>query len=101
MPLNDRNLILVDDGIATGASMRAAIAALRASAQERDPRRTRCAARDGRSLRARSTRSSASRPRVFYAIGAHYRDFHQLPDEEVVKLIRSVDVAREGTVTPS
>ena len=26
-------------------------------------------------------------PHPFYAIGMHYRDFHQIPDDEVVRLL--------------
>jgi putative phosphoribosyl transferase len=32
-------------------------------------------------------------PRPFYAIGFHYRDFHQVLDAEVVALLRAADAA--------
>ena len=39
-------------------------------------------------------------PEPFYAIGLHYRDFHQIADEEVVKLMRAAAITSESAATP-
>lgn len=80
--------ILVDDGIATGASMRAAVEAL----GRRRPAQLVVAVPVG----AAETVDELSRlaevvcletPRNFMSVGAHYRDFHQLTDAEVIALL--------------
>lgn len=92
-PLEGRVLILVDDGIATGASLRAAITAL----QRREPKRLIVAV----PVAARETVARLKRlvdevvclemPDPLDAISVHYRDFHQVPDREVIALLRSVN----------
>ncbi len=102
VPLEGRVLILVDDGIATGASVRAAIAALKRKSPKQlilavpvAPRETVVA------LRGKVDEVVCLRtPEPFYAIGLQYRDFHQVPDEEVVRLLRMVDSAPRGTTEP-
>jgi putative phosphoribosyl transferase len=85
-----RDAILVDDGIATGASLRAAIKSVR----KRYPLRVIIAAPVASLDTAESLRQLAdeviclSTPPNFYAIGPHYDDFHQLSDEEVVGLLK-------------
>jgi putative phosphoribosyl transferase len=91
--LEGRDLIVVDDGIATGASVRAAIQALRRSA----PRRIILAV----PVAPRETVVSLSKlvddvicleiPDPFYAIGLHYEDFHQVPDDEVMQILREIE----------
>ena len=91
IPLEGRNLILVDDGIATGASVRAAIAAL----LRKSPRRLILAVPVAPRETVALLRGKVDEvvclemPEPFYAIGLHYLDFHQVPDEEVVKLMRA------------
>lgn len=88
-PVRHRTAILVDDGIATGASMRAAIAAMR----RREPRRLIVAipvapremVSDLRELVADVT--CLTTPTEFEAVGDYYREFHQLSDEELISLI--------------
>lgn len=87
--IRDRTAILVDDGIATGMTARAAIQAVRAE----EPRRIVLAA----PVCARETAEKLSQetdefvcpeiPDDLWAIGLWYRDFHQVPDEEVVRLL--------------
>jgi predicted phosphoribosyltransferase len=86
-----RTVILVDDGLATGASMRAAIQALRQLAPggivvavptAPDP-----TCRDLRSLV--DDVVCAATPAPFFAVGAAYRDFAQTSDAEVVDLLRA------------
>ena len=87
--IQDRVVILVDDGLATGSTMRAAIAALRA---ER-PREIVVAVPVG----APETCSAMSRladdvvclmtPEPFYAVGLWYENFDQTDDDEVHDLL--------------
>jgi putative phosphoribosyl transferase len=87
--LRDKTIILVDDGIATGYSMRAAIAALK----QYDPAKIIIAV----PVAAHSTCNELSslvnriicpmQPANFYAVGLWYNDFSQTTDEEVIKLL--------------
>ena len=84
-----RNVILVDDGLATGATMRAAVAAARLQQPARlvvgvpvAPRETVTAfERDGIEL------VCVAVPDPFVAVGVWYRDFEPTTDDEVVALI--------------
>lgn len=84
-----RDAVVVDDGIATGATARAALHALRRRGVARLVLATPLAPRD--TLRA--LRGEADEivclfvPAPFPGIGAFYRDFHQLTDEEVIGLL--------------
>jgi putative phosphoribosyl transferase len=89
--LAGRDVVLVDDGLATGATMRAAVAAVRAHVPGRvlaavpvAPMDTVAAfARDGIEL------VCVLAPRSFVSVGSWYRDFGQTSDEEVMRLLRS------------
>jgi putative phosphoribosyl transferase len=89
VPLDGRTLILVDDGIATGASVRAALTALR----RRRPRALILAVPVAPAETVAALRSEVDdvvcleTPEPFVAIGLHYRDFHQLSDEDVVRAL--------------
>ena len=82
--------MLVDDGLATGATMRAAVAAVRAQSPSRvvaavpvAPAETVAAfERDGVEV------VCLIRSRVFASVGSWYRDFGQVSDEEVIRLLR-------------
>lgn len=82
--------ILVDDGIATGASMRAAIEAVR----RRGPRRVVVAVPVASREAATEFSELAdaficvAAPAHFGAVGYYYRDFTQLTDEDVIALMR-------------
>jgi putative phosphoribosyl transferase len=84
-----RVAILVDDGLATGASMRAAIAALR----RRGPGRIVVAVPVGAAETCSDLRQEAdeavcaAEPTDFYAVGLWYEDFSQTTDEEVRDLL--------------
>jgi putative phosphoribosyl transferase len=88
-PLEGRTLIVVDDGVATGASVRAALKALR----RRNPRRLILAVPVAPIDTVERLQAEADEvvclatPEPFYAISLHYRDFHQVPDSEVVQLL--------------
>ncbi len=84
-----RTVILVDDGLATGATMRAAVAAL----QKRAPGRVVAAApvAPPSAVAVLSREADAvvclATPEPFYGVGRWYRDFSQTSDEEVRELL--------------
>ncbi|KOF15711.1 phosphoribosyltransferase [Ensifer adhaerens] len=85
----DRNVVLVDDGIATGGTIRAAIEALR-RAGVRSLLLAVPVAPASAIARLRSSVDSIvclSTPAFFRAVGLHYRDFEQTSDAEVMALI--------------
>jgi putative phosphoribosyl transferase len=89
VPLEGRTVILVDDGIATGASIRAALKALRRKA----PKVLILAVPVAPSETIEELRSEVEEivclhmPEPFLAIGIHYIDFHQISDDEVIRLL--------------
>ncbi|MDA8230249.1 MAG: phosphoribosyltransferase [Magnetospirillum sp.] len=88
--LAGRTAIVVDDGIATGGTMRAALGAVR----KRQPRRLVMAVPVAAADSLESLRSEADEvvclaaPSWFQAVGAFYDEFHQLADEEVADILR-------------
>jgi putative phosphoribosyl transferase len=90
VPAAGRTAILVDDGIATGASMRAAIAAVRRRAPQRIVVAVPVAsAQAARTLAKRADEVVCLKaPECFAAIGQFYSDFHQLGDAEIIDLLR-------------
>jgi putative phosphoribosyl transferase len=84
-----RTAILVDDGVATGASMKAAITAVR----RREPKRVVVAVPVAAPDTATELAALADEvvciatPANFRAVGLHYEDFHQIDDDEVVDLL--------------
>ncbi|MDP8952357.1 MAG: phosphoribosyltransferase [Actinomycetota bacterium] len=90
-----RTVILVDDGLATGVTARAAIEALR----RRDPRRLIlaapvCAAASAELLRPEVDELVCLKtPSGPTAISLWYHNFQQVPDEEVIELLK--DARRE------
>lgn len=85
-----RTVILVDDGLATGATATAAIHALR----HLEPRRivlaiAVCAPQTADALRGEvDDLVCVAAPEPFHAVGLWYRDFSQTTDDEVVDLLR-------------
>ncbi len=95
--LTGKTIILVDDGVATGATMKAAIETMK---KERITKLV--AAVPVAPLRtAEELRHMADEfvcietPEYFMAVGKHYLDFDQVTDEEVVKLLRRSETYRE------
>lgn len=90
--IEGRTVIVVDDGIATGATVRAALEAVR----KRLPRRLVLAV----PVAPESTLQELSAltddivclqsPEPFYSIGAFYEDFHQISDDEVLSILAEV-----------
>lgn len=97
-PVRGRTVILVDDGLATGATMHAAAAALRGQ----DPARIVVAV----PVAAASSCDEfgdvvdevvcAESPEPFVAVGQWYDDFSQTTDEEVHRLLELSRPVREG-----
>lgn len=89
LELTDRTVIVVDDGTATGATMRAAVEALRAAA----PRKIIVAVGVAPPDVKRKLEETADEvvaiftPRSFMAVGAWFDDFNQTSDAEVVALL--------------
>ncbi|MEU0967044.1 erythromycin esterase family protein [Streptomyces sp. NPDC005917] len=94
--LTGRTVILVDDGLATGASMRAAVEALRGQRPERVVVAVPAAPESTcRELKSRVDEVvCATTPSPFLAVGESYWDFTQTTDEEVRDLLRA---ARRAT----
>lgn len=88
--LRGRTVILVDDGLATGSTMRAAVLAVR----RHEPSRVVVAVPVGApetcaELAALADEVVCARtPKPFSAVGLWYRDFSQTTDEEVQTLLR-------------
>jgi predicted phosphoribosyltransferase len=84
-----QTVILVDDGLATGSTMRAAIVALR----QREPSRIVVAVPVGASETCAEFQHEADEaicavtPEPFHAVGAWYQDFSQTTDDEVQMLL--------------
>jgi putative phosphoribosyl transferase len=87
--ISGRTVVLVDDGLATGASMRAAVAAARNQGPERIVVAVPVAARETcAALEAEADEVvCALTPDPFYAVGLWYEDFSQTTDEEVRALL--------------
>ena len=84
-----RTAIIVDDGIATGATTRAAIRGIRQRSPAKLVLAVPVAPRDAveRLREEVDDIVCAETPEFFYAIGAHYVDFRQLEDDEVVRML--------------
>jgi predicted phosphoribosyltransferase len=82
-------VILIDDGLATGSTMTAAVRALKAQAPSRIVIATPVAARDSCEALEREADEvvCATTPEPFRAVGLWYRNFGQTSDEEVRALL--------------
>lgn len=98
--LAGRDVVLVDDGLATGVTAAAALTALRAHA----PRRLVLAVPVGAHQTVARMRRLADEvvcvtmPRDFYAVGQWYQNFEQTTDAEVLDLLAQ-SRPRDGQVT--
>jgi erythromycin esterase-like protein/predicted phosphoribosyltransferase len=100
-----RTVILVDDGLATGATMHAAIEALR----QQHPARIVVAVPTASPETCEEMKTKADdvicaiTPEPFHAVGRWYRDFSQTTDEEVRLLLaqRNSPENSEGTQSPT
>ena len=98
-----RTVILVDDGLATGATMEAAVLALR----DRTPARIVVASPVGAATTIRRLGTIADQvvcilvPENFGAVGEWYADFTQTTDEEVRQLLAGHPAAQLPASTPA
>lgn len=92
-PVAGRTAIVVDDGIATGATMRASLHAV----ARKSPRRLILAVPLSPPQTLADLRREVDEviclasPPDFYALGAHYDDFHQVSDDEVTRMLAEAD----------
>jgi predicted phosphoribosyltransferase len=95
-----RVVIIVDDGIATGATMVAALRAVRA----RKPARLIAAAAVASSEAVETVRGLADEtvcltvPDRFYAVGQFFDEFRPVSDEEAVEILKKIHAEREGRI---
>jgi putative phosphoribosyl transferase len=91
--IRDRTIILIDDGLATGASMRAALAGLRVQ----HPARIIIAVPAAAAETCDAFRSEVDEvvcvktPEPFYGVSRWYEDFSQITDEEVRTLLEEAN----------
>jgi putative phosphoribosyl transferase len=94
-PVEGRVAILVDDGLATGVTARAAVRAVRARRPAAVVLAVGVAARESRDALARLVDELVCPcvPPLFMAVGEWYRNFPQVSDEEVGRLLARRDIA--------
>jgi putative phosphoribosyl transferase len=97
--LTGKTVILVDDGLATGSTMRVAVAALRREGAARIVVAVPVAAPETCQLLEREVDDivCAVTPQPFHAVGLWYADFSQTSDHEVHTLLER---APDGSATP-
>jgi putative phosphoribosyl transferase len=88
-PVKGRTVIVVDDGIATGGTARAALKALRKAGAGHIVLAVPVAPADTIETLAGDADEIVclAAPRQFHAVGQHYDDFRQTSDEEVMRLL--------------
>jgi putative phosphoribosyl transferase len=99
LSLRDRTVVLVDDGLATGATMRAAVRAARdegarsviAAVPVGPPETCDLVAREVDRL------VCPEQPRAFHSVGLWYDDFPQLGDEAVARMLSAAQIERADT----
>ena len=89
LDVKDRTAIVVDDGIATGATMRVALRAVRRRAPARLVLAVPVAPPDTLAELGKEADEAIclDTPEMLGAIGFYYRDFHQMSDAEVTDLL--------------
>lgn len=99
VPIEGRDVIVVDDGVATGATMRASLKALR----QRRPARLVLAVPVAAPEALADLRKHVDEavcllePRPLFGVGAHYADFSQVSDQEVKRLMEEAAHLTERT----
>lgn len=102
-PIGGRVVILVDDGLATGATMRAAVRSVRKD----HPAQLVVAVPVGSRQACLALRGEADRvlclhqPDPFVAVGIYYRDFRPTEDEDVRRLLREAHAPRPKELRPA
>ncbi len=90
---NSRTVIVVDDGIATGGTVRAALKALRKDGAARIVLAVPVAPAESLALVGQDADDTIClfTPDPFIAVGYHYEDFDQTSDDEVIRLLREAE----------
>ena len=91
--------IVIDDGIATGTTVRAALRALRRRHPARLVLAVPVAPADTLAALRREVDQLVclSQPRPFHAVGQHYDEFHQVGDDEVIAALDMARLPAQGT----
>ena len=94
-----RVAVVIDDGIATGSTMIAALRAVRARHPAKLIAATGVASAEALRLIGREADEVVclETPEILYAIGYHFRDFSQVSDEEVVATLQEARRPRVST----
>jgi predicted phosphoribosyltransferase len=98
LDVRGRTVILIDDGLATGSTMRAAVAALR----KQGPARLLVAVPVAAAATCRELQQEVDEvvcvrtPEPFRAVGIWYDDFSQTSDEEVHALLEEAQARKDG-----
>lgn len=93
LDLNNKTVILIDDGLATGVSTRAAVVSIK----QMEPRKIILAVPVSPPDTADQFRKEVdeficlSEPAGFYAVGAYYENFDQTTDDEVLDLLEKAN----------
>ncbi|MDB6024718.1 MAG: phosphoribosyltransferase [Verrucomicrobiales bacterium] len=101
LDLQDRTIILVDDGLATGSTMRAAVRALR----EKSPHKIVIAVPVAPLETFQEFENEGEEmvvvlsPEIFFAVGEWYDDFEQVSDEEVREILRRAEKQHANSST--
>ncbi len=96
--VSGRTVIIIDDGIATGATVRAAIQGVR----KRNPRRIVLAVPVAPQEAVEAVKREADdvisleQPEFFHAISQFYSRFHQVSDEEVIDILKSASLPAQS-----
>lgn len=96
LPLAGRTAVVVDDGIATGATVHAALKALRRRGPASVVLAVPVASREAVAALSADVDELVclAQPALFRAVGEHYADFDQVSDGEVEQLMRMAAVDR-------
>lgn len=98
-PLSGKTVIVVDDGVATGATVNSALRLIRAQKPARLILALPVAPADTIAKLEEHADEviCLQTPSPFYAVGAHYADFSQVSDEEVISLLDRAHARERGT----
>jgi putative phosphoribosyl transferase len=97
-PIEGKTAIVVDDGIATGATVRAALKALRLANPAKLVLAVPVAPADSLDILKAEVDDAIclETPEPFYAVGVYYRDFTPVSDQDVVSMLSKAKDAQGG-----